>query len=152
MCGRCSQRERSRAIAGLREALTKPATLAARQFNATLYAGHPYGNNSTAESLAAIGRDDLVDFHRRHYGANRAAVAIVGDLDRAAGLRERGRQMAAAAAVTPTGMSAVLGGDPDVVVAKAIAPYAPVASVVNLRSIFISAPSPMLAGPAPRPC
>jgi [acyl-carrier-protein] S-malonyltransferase len=34
-------------------------------------------------------------------------------------VRERGRQMAAAAAITPTGMSAVLGGDPDVVVAKA---------------------------------
>jgi [acyl-carrier-protein] S-malonyltransferase len=34
-------------------------------------------------------------------------------------VRERGRGMAAAAAVTPTGMSAVLGGDPDVVVAKA---------------------------------
>jgi [acyl-carrier-protein] S-malonyltransferase len=34
-------------------------------------------------------------------------------------VRERGRAMAAASAVTPTGMSAVLGGDPDVVVAKA---------------------------------
>jgi [acyl-carrier-protein] S-malonyltransferase len=34
-------------------------------------------------------------------------------------VRERGRGMAAAAAATPTGMSAVLGGDPDVVVAKA---------------------------------
>ncbi|MBI1349875.1 MAG: acyltransferase domain-containing protein [Actinomycetales bacterium] len=34
-------------------------------------------------------------------------------------VRERGRGMAAAAAVTPTGMSAVLGGDPDAVVAKA---------------------------------
>ena len=34
-------------------------------------------------------------------------------------VRERGRGMAAAAAVTPTGMSAVLGGDPDTVVAKA---------------------------------
>lgn len=34
-------------------------------------------------------------------------------------VRERGKGMAAAAAVTPTGMSAVLGGDPDVVVAKA---------------------------------
>ena len=28
-----------------------------------------------------------MDFHRRHYGANRAAVAIVGDLDRAAAER-----------------------------------------------------------------
>jgi [acyl-carrier-protein] S-malonyltransferase len=34
-------------------------------------------------------------------------------------VRERGRGMAAASAVTPTGMSAVLGGDPDAVVAKA---------------------------------
>ena len=34
-------------------------------------------------------------------------------------VRERGNAMAAAAAVTPTGMSAVLGGEPDVVVAKA---------------------------------
>lgn len=77
------ERERARAIAGLREALTKPGTLAARHFNATLYAGHPYGNNTSPESLAAISRADLADFHRRHYGANRAAVAIVGDVDRA---------------------------------------------------------------------
>jgi [acyl-carrier-protein] S-malonyltransferase len=34
-------------------------------------------------------------------------------------VRERGRQMATASAATPTGMSAVLGGDPEVVVAKA---------------------------------
>jgi len=34
-------------------------------------------------------------------------------------VRERGRQMAAASAVTPTGMSAVLGGDPEIIVAKA---------------------------------
>ncbi|MDP1879039.1 MAG: acyltransferase domain-containing protein [Actinomycetota bacterium] len=34
-------------------------------------------------------------------------------------VRERGRLMAAAAAVTATGMSAVLGGDPDLVVASA---------------------------------
>ena len=81
------ERERSRAIAGLREALTKPATLAARQFNAALYAGHPYGHDSTPESLAAIGREDLIDFHRLHYGARRAAVAIVGDVDRAAAER-----------------------------------------------------------------
>ena len=34
-------------------------------------------------------------------------------------VRERGRAMAAAAAVTPTGMTAVLGGDPDEVLAAA---------------------------------
>jgi zinc protease len=77
------ERERTRAIAGLREALTKPATLAARRFNELLYAGHPYGTSTTPESLQTITRDDLVDFHRQHFGALRASIAIVGDLNRA---------------------------------------------------------------------
>lgn len=77
------ERERARAIAGLKEALTKPATLAERRFSETIYAGHPYGQLSTPESLAAITREDLDAFHRGHYGASRASVAIVGDLDRA---------------------------------------------------------------------
>jgi len=77
------ERERARAIAGLKEALTKPATLAERRFTALAYAGHPYGQLTTEESLAAIGRDDLVAFHRSHYGASRASIAIVGDVDRA---------------------------------------------------------------------
>ncbi|MBS0511222.1 MAG: insulinase family protein [Proteobacteria bacterium] len=77
------ERERARAIAGLKEALTKPATLAERRFTALSYAGHPYGQLTTPESLAAISRDDLVAFHRRHYGASNASIAIVGDVDRA---------------------------------------------------------------------
>ncbi len=76
-------RERERAIAGLRESLTKPGTLAARSFNEVAYSGHPYGRNVTAESLAAISRDDLVAFHRDHYAARYASVSIVGDVDRA---------------------------------------------------------------------
>lgn len=76
------ERERGRAIAGLRESLTKPATLAARSFNQTVYAGHAYGNNATPESLGAIGRDDLAAFHRDHFAARHASVTIVGDVDR----------------------------------------------------------------------
>ncbi|MDR1424262.1 MAG: insulinase family protein [Azoarcus sp.] len=77
------ERERTRALAGLREALTKPAVLAARAFNAAIYAGHPYGGTVEAQSLAAITRDDLVAFHARYYGAKNTTVTIVGDLDRA---------------------------------------------------------------------
>jgi zinc protease len=77
------ERERARAIAGLKEALTKPATLAERRFTERVYAGHPYGHLITPESLAAITRDDVVAFHRGHYSANRASIAIVGDVDRA---------------------------------------------------------------------
>jgi zinc protease len=77
------ERERARALAGLKEALTKPATLAERRFSETVYAGHPYGQVSSPESIATITREELAAFHRSHYGASRASVAIVGDLDRA---------------------------------------------------------------------
>ncbi|MDR1461964.1 MAG: insulinase family protein [Azoarcus sp.] len=77
------ERERTRALAGLRESLTKPAVLAERAFTAAVYAGHPYGYNISVESLSAISRDDLIAFHARHYSASNASVTIVGDVDRA---------------------------------------------------------------------
>ncbi len=77
------ERERGRAVAGLREALTKPDTLAARRFSEAVYAGHAYGSNTTEASLTAITRDDLLTFHRDHYAARHASVTIVGDVDRA---------------------------------------------------------------------
>jgi len=77
------ERERDRAIAGLKDALTRPDTIAGRAFVRALYGSHPYARQSTPESLAAIGRADLVDFHRRHYVAGRAVVTVVGDVDRA---------------------------------------------------------------------
>jgi [acyl-carrier-protein] S-malonyltransferase len=46
-----------------------------------------------------------------------AFAGVLRDADAMAFVRERGRGMAAASAVTPTGMSAVLGGDPDEVTA-----------------------------------
>lgn len=76
------ERERTRSIAGLREALTRPATLAARSFNAAIYGTHPYGANTTVESLERISRDDLFAFHRDHYVAANATVTIVGDMGR----------------------------------------------------------------------
>lgn len=76
------ERERTRALAGLRDALTRPATLAARQFESQLYGNHPYGRTTTLESLQSLSRDDLVAFHRRHYAANLATVTIVGDASR----------------------------------------------------------------------
>jgi [acyl-carrier-protein] S-malonyltransferase len=46
-----------------------------------------------------------------------AFAGVLADADAMAFVRERGRGMAAASAATPTGMSAVLGGDPDEVAA-----------------------------------
>lgn len=76
-------REKARAIAAIKEADTKPDAIAAKRFAAAIYAGHPYGNTATVESVGGINRDDLVAFHREHYSAKRATVSIIGDLTRA---------------------------------------------------------------------
>ena len=76
-------REKARTIAGLKEAAIRPEVIAARTFWRLLYPGHPYGRDVTPESVVSIGRDDLVEFHRRHYTAANASVTLVGDLSRA---------------------------------------------------------------------
>lgn len=76
-------REKVRAVAALREALTQPGTIAERRFTEAVYGNHPYGHPPTVESLQQITRDDLVAFHRDHYNAASASVAIVGDVTRA---------------------------------------------------------------------
>jgi zinc protease len=77
-------RERARAIAGLKEADTKPATLANRAFSRAVFPDHPYGLRASGEveTVKALTRDDLVGFYRSHYVAGRAIVAIMGDVTR----------------------------------------------------------------------
>jgi zinc protease len=77
-------RERTRKVAGLREADTKPETIASKAFYATVYRDHPYALPSagTPETVTAIRREDLLQFYRLHYRAQRATVAIMGDLTR----------------------------------------------------------------------
>jgi len=77
------ERERARALAGLRESQTQPGYLAERNFMAALYGTHPYAKAPSEASLKAISRDDLIAFHHRHYVASAAHVSIVGDLTRA---------------------------------------------------------------------
>ena len=79
------QREKSRAIAGLRQSLTQPGFLAGRALDTLNYPQHPYGYGARENeaSLAAISRADLQRFHAAHYAANNAVIAIVGDLTRA---------------------------------------------------------------------
>lgn len=80
--GEVFERERARTLAALREALTRPETIASRAFWSGLYGTHPYGSQPTAESLSAISVDDLRSFHATHYVARAAAVTIVGALSR----------------------------------------------------------------------
>jgi predicted Zn-dependent peptidase len=51
-------------------------------FKDTLYQGHPYSRPilGTKQSVEAIGRDDLVAFHKSHYLANETIIAVAGDV------------------------------------------------------------------------
>ncbi|HQX07167.1 MAG TPA: pitrilysin family protein [Zoogloea sp.] len=76
------EREKSRSIAGLKESDTQPDAILSRRFAAAVFPDHPYGRLPSADSMASLNREDLVDFHRRHYTAAGAVVSIVGDVSR----------------------------------------------------------------------
>jgi zinc protease len=84
------EREKARVIASLRESATRPETLVRRNFGALLYGEHPYGRHADPETVAAIGRDDLVRFHAAHYSARRAVISMIGAVtrERAAAIAE----------------------------------------------------------------
>lgn len=79
------QREKARVIAGLKEAMTRPAAIASKAFTTNLYGAHPYAleESSEPETVAAINRDDLQAFYKTFYGAKNATIAMIGDMSRA---------------------------------------------------------------------
>ena len=77
------EREKARTIAALKDALTRPDSIASRAFWAALYPTHPYGRQTTPESVATLTRNDVAGFHARYYNAANARITLVGDLSRA---------------------------------------------------------------------
>ena len=75
-------RDKARTIAGIRESLTKPESIASKAFWRLAYGDHPYGVEATVESIEAITREDLLSFHAKHYVANHAVIAMIGDVSR----------------------------------------------------------------------
>ena len=76
------EREKTRTIAGLKEAMTRPDSIAGKAFWEAMYPDHPYGRQATPESVASLNRADLLDFHRRLYTAGNASISLVGQLNR----------------------------------------------------------------------
>jgi zinc protease len=77
------QRERERLAAAIREANTRPATVAGRAFSKGVYGAHPYGFEMTEATLARMGVADMRALHAQLITPCRAKVSIVGALDRA---------------------------------------------------------------------
>ncbi|HYC42638.1 MAG TPA: pitrilysin family protein [Noviherbaspirillum sp.] len=77
------ERDKARTIAAIKEDETKPESIASKAFWRLLYGSHPYSQYPTVPSVESITRTDLVAFHGAHYVANRAVIAMIGDITRA---------------------------------------------------------------------
>jgi zinc protease len=75
-------REKSRTVAAIQEAETRPSSMAARRFQQAMYPGHPYGAIATVDSVTSLTREDVINFWRTHYTAPRAVISIIGAVDR----------------------------------------------------------------------
>jgi zinc protease len=76
-------RDRPKLLASLKEAETRPATLAARAFSRAVYGDHPYGYEMTADSLLRTDVQDLRAMHASAVRACDAKVSVVGAVTRA---------------------------------------------------------------------
>ena len=76
------ERERRRALLGLKQAKASAGDVAAKAFFAQLYKGHPYAlpSDGSEAGLKALSRDDLAVFHARHYVGRNAVLALIGDI------------------------------------------------------------------------
>jgi zinc protease len=80
------ERMRKQYLASLSYAARDPTRVASEQWMALAFAGHPYGRpaNGTPQSVAAITRQDLVDYRARTFARDSLRVVAVGDIDAAA--------------------------------------------------------------------
>lgn len=78
------EREKNRLAAALKEADSKPETIAQRAFSAAVYGSHPYGLRGSGEraTLERLTVADLEKFYRQWFRSDWAVVALMGDISR----------------------------------------------------------------------
>jgi len=77
------RRERERLSAAIRESNTKPGTVAGRRFAQAVYGAHPYGFETTEQTLAAIDTAAMRARYESLIVPCRAKLSIVGAVTRA---------------------------------------------------------------------
>ena len=77
------QRDRPKMIASIKEANTRPATVAARAYGKAVYGSHPYGRETTEADLNNISSADMQALHTQAVRACYARISMVGAVSRA---------------------------------------------------------------------
>jgi zinc protease len=76
------ERVRGQWLVRLQEREQNTRSVAYRRFGEMLYGDHPYGPPTSGypETIGAISREDLSDFHARRYTPNGAIIVVSGDI------------------------------------------------------------------------
>jgi zinc protease len=76
------ERVRAQILSGIRSDEKDPNAIAGRAFDRMVFADHPYATSldGTLDSVAALGRDDLVAAHAATLARDRLYVSAVGDI------------------------------------------------------------------------
>ena len=77
------QRDRARWSASLKEAMTRPGPVAGLAYEKAVYGAHPYGAETTAQTLADIGVADMQRWRDQQLAPCRAKATVVGAVTRA---------------------------------------------------------------------
>ena len=77
------ERLRAQLFTGLTMRNQDTGSMATMHFEELLYGKHPYSRpvEGHLETLPNIQRDDLIDFHQKHYGPRGMTIVIVGSID-----------------------------------------------------------------------
>jgi zinc protease len=75
-------RQKQQMVSSLQVSARDPDYIANSVFERLVYGFHPYGlpGDGTPESIAAITRADLQEYHRRYFVPNNMILAVVGDV------------------------------------------------------------------------
>jgi len=76
------ERVRENTLVALRQDEQDPNSVGAKAVYRRIFGSHPYASDpaGTVQTVAAMQRTDLEEFHRRYYAASNAVIAIVGAL------------------------------------------------------------------------
>jgi len=77
------ERVKRRKIEEIRRGNDEPDAIAFREFRTVVYGDDPRGRQSSPEMVAAITREDLVDFHARSFFPDRTIIGVGGLFDEA---------------------------------------------------------------------
>jgi zinc protease len=80
------ERLRTQLLTGLAIRAQDTGDMASLTFDQIVFANHPYGRpeDGWPETIGAITRDEMAEYHRRHFGPKGMVVAVVGALEPAA--------------------------------------------------------------------